>query len=179
MKEQLTFDDYHNLYEVAISKGKNQRKLIDFLREHTFMMVSPQSIEELQIPIEIKDAHKKYSFMVRRLGDLKFDSHLAFGVMMHGNRKNKVHVYMNHKYMETLFIPGFNSNMNFTKVKQTWKFPDSTMPDYNDRKIWRAENIKMMKEGSTHQPSQFYIDHAKSIFQLSGLEIPKDILSYL
>lgn len=179
MEEKLTLDDYYNIYQTALQKGKDQRKLIDFLREHTFMMVSPQTIRELDIPLQLKEAHKGYAFMLRRLDDLQFDARLAFGIKMHGNRKDKVHIYMNYIYLETIFIKGFNSNMNFTKVKQVWKFPNDTMPDYDDRKKWRAENIKMMRKNSTHKPSQFYIDHAKSIFNLSGLEIPDYINSYL
>jgi hypothetical protein len=174
----LSLDEYFDLYSTAIKKSKTQRALVDFLREHNFMVVSPQTLIDLDIPIRVKPAHKGYSMMLRRIKDLEFDSRLAFAVKLLGQKRNKVHLYLNYDYMETVQLPSFNSNMNFTKVTQVWKFPNDTMPDYEERKVWRSENLKVMRD-ENYKPSAFYLKHAKSIFNLSSLEIPNHLIPYL
>lgn len=175
---KLKEDDYQNILTHALSRGKDQRKLLTFLREHTFVMVSPTSIKELELPLELKVSHRDYSFMVRRISDLDFDTYLSFGFKMHGKRRNKVLVYLGGKHTETLFLEGFNDNVNFAKIEKVWVFPDDTMPSYKDRQIWRAENKKVLRNNG-HTPSAWYLEHAEKIFNLSGLTIPEHIIDYL
>lgn len=161
---ELTISDYISILTTSLSKGKNQIKLTQFLREHRYEFVDRHLITEKKLELDILPEHQEHSFMVlvRRpdseppytTGKADFDVFLSYGVKLLGRRCPDVHIYLNGRFWKTFHIPVGQEDHNFRKPKTMHKFPKAM--SYQERKEWREENEKV-KKGKIKKPSDFYL----------------------
>lgn len=152
---KLTLVDYTSIYETALKKGKNQRKLTEFLREHNFDFFHTYTLEKLGIKLNLLPEHKDLEVGVLRL-DNEIDPFLTFVFHFMGKRSSSVYIYFNGSYFETIHVPLAHDNHNFRKPIHGYKFP--AYMTYDERKDWRYEHQKL-KKGTLTIKSSFYKEH--------------------
>ena len=118
------------------------------------MFITPKVIKELKLPLKIKKAHRKYSFMVLSIKDLEYDVKLAFGVKLVGMLSEKVHIYVNGAYWCTRIRPIGKKKENFRKKVIKTIFPKEMT--YDERAIWRKEHMKHLRSPGKHPMTKFY-----------------------
>jgi uncharacterized protein (UPF0216 family) len=165
IKEMLTSKEpVLELMNTVKAKAKSQEQLMDLLREYDFRFVAADVVidwsQEHPDQITIKEKHHDYQFMVRMVKEAKnpendkYDWRLVFGIKIIGDKEEKVQVYLWGVYEKTWTLPWEKAKeFNFKKVNPIYIFPE--FMDYNDRKKWRAENRKAVKDPN-FKPNAFY-----------------------
>ena len=137
----------------------NQEKLIQYMRDHGFSMLTYQAIKDFKLPIAVKKSHRKWAFLVRRIKEGKnpkadkYDPQLAIGIRLSGQKENHVLVYLYSKFTEKLDCNWPNKiGINYKKLKATI-FPPY-MP-LGEREKYRAEERKLQLNPDA-KPSKFF-----------------------
>jgi hypothetical protein len=151
----LTLSQYAELYEIALKKSKTQHDLTIALRENRFAFISLLVIEELKLPIDVREQDKTHSFMVIKYPNSGlYDPFLAFAIKLNGQESDNVEVYFNGRHYKTLVAPIWRKKANFRKPKKNMIFPAELT--YDQRALLRKEhmslqtkkNLKLKKEPS-------------------------------
>ena len=172
----LEQEPLQELLNHAFLKNKNQEDLIQYLRNLNFVFITQDHLKDINdkqgTPWELKritkpkvkgfkTPHENWQFMVRQLKlakdpkNDKYDTQLALGIKLVGNRFPKVHIYLYGKYSETKELHWANAKEINFKVKQKfYKFNEAMT--YEDRAKWRLEDRKMQAEPGL-EPSKFYL----------------------
>lgn len=156
----LRLDDYFNLYTNAVKKCKNQVKLSQFLREHNFKYVENHILEELETKLNILPKHERWNFMVIECLDGSYDDFLAFGIKLKGKHSEKVHIYFNYHYLETLKVEVGVDHKNWRKPKMYTKF-EAVVPRER-RKEWSNEHKKVLADPE-YRGTKFYRRNKKNV----------------
>lgn len=156
LKDMLTSKEpVLELMNTIKKKATSQEKLMEMLREYNFRFIASDIAMDWSIEhkdqISIREKDKDLQFMVRMLKEAKnpendkYDWRLVFGIKLLGDKIDKVQVYLWGKYEKTWTVKWDKAkDFNFKKVNPIYIFPE--FMDYEDRKKWRAENRKVIKD---------------------------------
>lgn len=153
-----------DLLKEVKAKAKTQEELIDILRDKwDFRFIDAAFIldyvseEKLKIP-----ADTDYQFMARMYKEAKdpvndkYDWRMVFGIKFIGDRVDKVKVYTYGKFnkKESWELPWEKPKVhNFKKVTPIYTFPE--FMTYEERKKWRTENRKRLRDPEFKTSKQF------------------------
>ena len=162
----LTLPEYADIYVNALKKTKHQMQLTSYLRDFSFIFMSFETLKFLELPVAIKDEHYNYSFMIRRTPEGEYDPKMVFCFKLLSKKSRAIHIYVNGNYMATWDVPFIEYGTNFKKVKMTWKFPEQM--SYDERKVWRGEHVKAIKDLS-YKAKPLYYTWKPVVMKLSGM----------
>lgn len=134
---------------------KSMEAALAYIRSFGFVFMEPEPFFDVVRQDSIKERHQGWQFMIRRVKKEKYDTRLFFATKLHGNKVDRLAVYYEGNHLSTLKIEWADrADINFRKLTKHWAFPDYMT--YDERRVWRAEHKRVMKNPN-HKPTEYYL----------------------
>lgn len=175
----------------TISQGtkrfKGQEDVLEYLRSLNFILVTADHWVDIckanDWPWKFKKTkdkralHTNWVFMVRIIkiakdpANDKYDPQIAFGFKLIGDRIDKIQVYRDGKWLQSVDKEwNEKGEVNFKVKEKFYKFPAAM--NYDERAKWRTEDRKALTNPD-YVPSKFYYRWKEHVTILAPLRVKK------
>jgi hypothetical protein len=158
----VDIDNREDFLNTVIEEHKqtDQDQLIKFLRGNDFVFLMSDHLESMELPINLKQAHKEnYQWMIRIIKRAKnpkndkYDPMLVFGISLIGDRTDKVIVYLNGEHHSVFKSPVPTKPRETFKKSGMVKFPHYM--ELDERERFRIE-YRALLDNPGKEPSKFF-----------------------
>jgi hypothetical protein len=142
------------IIDSVLNEAEDQDQLIKLLREQGFVFLTWDHLETLEYSenIKMKDGHKDYQWMIKRLKIAKnplvdkYDPMLLFGIVLMGERTEKVIVYLNGEFQKSVKVPLPEKPRETVKKTEMMKFPSAMIQDERDKFRYELRQLQLNPE---------------------------------